>query len=815
MFQRTFSFFYIILLLGIANPIIAQNEVRDVNVENLTDEQIQRAIDEMNKRGLTLEQAAQLAKARGASQLQIDQMTERIRQIQSQGSGQQKPQSQTSSELTGLNALNAMMKDSLQQKDKLSGKKAHPEISEANKKIFGFQLFNREDLTFEPSVNIPVPADYVLGIGDEIVIEVWGASQQSDHLEIDSNGAVNISGIGPVKVAGLNYKTARDLIIKRLTAIYSDMAGANPGTFADITVNNPRAIKVNVIGEAIAPGTYTLPATASAFNALYLSGGPAENGSFREIKLMRDNKLFATIDVYDYLINANTSANVSLRNQDILFIPAYHKRVETAGAFKRNAIFELKEDESLNELLRYCGGFNEKAAASRLLITRFNNDQYQLVDVAREQYGDFQLKNGDLIRAEQVIDRFENRLTIEGAVFRPGSYALEKDMTLSGLIKKAGGLREDYYADRGMIIRLDNQLYPTTIPFKVDEVMQGKNDLPLQREDQIIITDIFSMGEKKTIRVYGEVIKPGQYEFRRNMTMKDLIFLSGGMTEAASESYVEVARRNSYEEAGNINNKMATLFQFQIDRNLSLEPGDADFKLEPFDQVYVRKAPSYEVQKTVFIKGEVKYPGEYSISSKDERISDLVNRAGGVTPSAFAEGAKLKRHLDKQLKEQMSIVKNMKESLDSTIRVDTTQVNAQLELRLNRILEEPGSSYDYFLKEGDEIFVPMKTEEIWVKGEVLNPIGLAWEKGRGLGYYINRSGGFSSDAKKGKAYVVYSNGTTQVTKRFIFRNYPDVKPGSQIIIPSKPERRPGSAGNWLAITSALSSLAIAAAAVFR
>ncbi|MEN6452760.1 MAG: SLBB domain-containing protein [Prolixibacteraceae bacterium] len=815
MFQRTFSFFYIILLLGIANPIMAQHEVRDVSVENLTDEQIQRAIDEMNKRGLTLEQAAQLAKARGASPLQIDQMTERIRQMQSQDSGQQKQKDQTSSELSGLNALNAMMKDSLQQKDKLSEKKAHLEISEANKKIFGFQLFNREDLTFEPSVNIPVPADYVLGIGDEIVIEVWGASQQSDHLEIDSNGAVNISGIGPVKVAGLNYKTARDLIIKRLTAIYSDMAGANPGTFADITVNNPRAIKVNVIGEAIAPGTYTLPATASAFNALYLSGGPAENGSFREIKLMRDNKLFATIDVYDYLINANTSANVSLRNQDILFIPAYHKRVETAGAFKRKAIFELKEDESLNELLKYCGGFNEKAAASRLLITRFNNDQYQLIDVARDRYGDFQLKNGDLIRAEQVIDRFENRLTIEGAVFRPGSYALDKDMTLSGLIKKAGGLREDYFSDRGMIIRLDNQLYPTTIPFNVDEVMQGKNDLPLQREDQIIITDIFSIGEKKTIRIYGEVIKPGQYEFRRNMTMKDLIFLSGGMTEAASESYVEVARRNSYEEAGNINNKMATLFQFQIDRNLSLKPGDADFKLQPFDQVYVRKAPSYEVQKTVFIKGEVKYPGEYSISSKDERISDLVKRAGGVTPSAFAEGAKLKRHLDKQLKEQMNIVKNMKESLDSTIRVDTTQINAQLELRLNRILEEPGSSYDYFLKEGDEIFVPMKTEEIWVKGEVLNPIGLAWEKGRGLGYYINRSGGFSSDAKKGKAYVVYSNGTTQVTRSFIFRNYPEVKPGSQIIIPSKPERRPGSAGNWLAITSALSSLAIAAAAVFR
>jgi protein involved in polysaccharide export with SLBB domain len=323
------------------------------------------------------------------------------------------------------------------------------------------------------------------------------------------------------------------------------------------------------------------------------------------------------------------------------------------------------------------------------------------------------------------------------------------------------------------------------------------------------------MGEKKTVRIYGEVIKPGQYEFRRNMTMKDLIFLSGGMTEAASESYVEVARRNSYEEAGSINSKMATLFQFNIDRNLELDLRDAGFKLEPFDQVYIRKAPSYDVQKTVFIKGEVKFPGEYSISSKEERISDLVKRAGGITPSAFAEGAKLKRNLDQQLREQIDIIKNMKKSLDSTIHVDTTQMNAQLELRLKSILEKPGSSYDYFLREGDEIFVPMKTEEIWVKGEVLNPLGLAWEKGRGLGYYINRSGGFSSDAKKGKAYVVYSNGTTQGTRSFIFRNYPEVKPGSQIIIPSKPERRPGSTGNWLAITSALSSLAIAAAALLR
>lgn len=811
MFNRILSLFFILFLFsGIVNQATAQHEITDVDVQALSDEQVQKVISEMDSRGLTLEEASELARARGASRQQIDQMTRRIREMQLKGTGLPNKEGPKS----GGSMSDPIRFEPGDTGDTLTQKK-DLKVSELNKKIFGFQLFNRENLTFEPSVNIPVPADYVLGIGDEIVIEVWGASQQSDYLEIDKNGAVNISGIGPVKVAGLNYKTARELILKRLTAIYSDMGGASPGTFADITINDPRAIQVHVIGEAIAPGTYTLPATASAFNALYLSGGPSENGSFREIKVMRDNKLFATIDVYDYLINAHTSANVSLRNQDILFIPSYHKRVETTGAFKRNAIFELKEDENLNDLLNYCGGFNEKAAASRLQLTRFNHDQYQLIDVGQDQYATVPLKNGDQVRAEQVIDRFENRLTIEGAVFRPGSYALDQDMTLSALIKKAGGLREDYFSGRGMIIRLDNQLYPTTIPFAVEEVMQGKNDLPLQREDQVIIRDIFNMGEKKTVRIYGEVIKPGQYEFHRNMTMKDLIFLSGGMTEAASESFVEVARRNTYEEAGNINSKMATLFQFNIGRKLELNGDDAGFKLEPFDQVYIRKAPSYESQKTVFIKGEVKYPGEYSISNKNERISDLVQRAGGITPYAFVEGAKLKRQANDQQKEQIDIIKNMKASLDSTIHIDTTLRHAQLELRLNSILRQPGTTDDYFLKEGDEIFIPMKTEEIWVNGEVLNPIGLAWQKGKGVGYYIERSGGFSAQAKKSKVYVVYSNGTSKVTKGILVRNFPEVKPGSQIIVPSKPERKPGRSGNWLAITSALSSLAIAAAAVFR
>ncbi|MEL7588449.1 MAG: SLBB domain-containing protein [Prolixibacteraceae bacterium] len=800
--MHTFKYFLLALLLVAVYPSFGQQQdVSGVNVENLSDEQIQKVAEEVKARGLTMEQAASLARARGASQLQIDQMMQRIRQMETVQPTEAIPPT-AEPDKNNLNYI-------------APSKKEKTPVSPKNKKLFGYQLFNQENLTFEPSVNIPVPTDYVLGIGDEVTIQVWGASQQTYNLQVGTNGAINIPGIGPVSIANQNFSSAKKTITNRLTSIYDGMNGSTPNTYADVTVNNPRSIKVNVIGEAIAPGTYTVPATASAFNVLYLSGGPNENGSFRDIRIMRNNKLLATVDVYDYLINGNAANNVSLRDQDILFIPTYQKRVETEGSFKRNAIFELREGENISQLLDFTGGFTEEASSSRLLLTRFANDQYQLKDIDKSHFGSLQLQNGDLIHAEKVIDRYENRLTIEGAVFRPGSYALEEGMTLSQLIKKAGGLREDYFANRGLIIRLDEKLFPTTLAFDLEEVMQGKNDPRLQREDQVVIHDIFSIGEKKSVRILGEVMKPGEFEFRKNMILKDLIFLAGGMTEAASESYIEVARRNSYEEAGTVGSKLATLYQFRIGRDLKLADENASFMLQPFDQVYVRRAPSYETQRTVSIRGEVQYPGEYSISDKNERISDLVKRAGGLTPTAFAAGAKLRRTIDQQAREQLEVIETLS---DSTIDIaaETEKGYADLELRLRDILNAPGHAYDYLLREGDEITVPTKTEEIWVNGEVLNPIGLAWENGRGIKYYINRAGGFSDNARKSRIYVIDTDGTTKVTKSFIVKNYPEVSPGSRIIVPAKPEKeKSDNIGRWLAITTAMSSLAIAFAAVFK
>ena len=777
-------------------------DIQSVQVDQLNDSQVQQIMQEIEARGLTIEQAATLAKARGASQLQIDQMLSRFRQLGS-SSIQTSSASENTFSITDSASFQVYTKEQLK------------EVSDLNKRIFGHQLFNADNLSFEPSMNISVPENYALGVGDQVQVNVWGSSQQTYVLTVNRNGTILIPDLGPILVSGKDFKQVRQLILKRLTAIYSDMGGSTPGTFADISINNIRPISVHVIGEAIAPGTYTVPATASAFNALYLSGGPNENGSFRNIKLIREDETLKVIDVYDYLINGNTEENILLRDQDILLIPSYEKRAELTGAFKRTGIFEVKDEESLDQLIRFAGGFGKGAYQKKLSVTRFSDKQHQLIDVYQDQFAGFGLQNGDSIHAGMVIERFQNRISIEGAVFRPGEYGLSEGMTLSQLIQKAEGIREDHYANRGLIIRLDDQLFPTTIAFDVDEVINGRSDIPLQREDQVFIHDIFNIGEEPFLNIFGEVMSPGKFDYSKNMTLRDLILLAGGFTEAASQSYIEVARRNNPEEAASISHKMVSLFQFSIDRKLELNREDQKFILQPFDHIYVRKAPSYFEQKTISIQGEVKYPGQYSIASKTERISDIIKRAGGLTPDAYAQGARLDRNTKSEMEENLELIKTMQQA-DSLSFIEQKVEISRLELKLSEIIKQPGSHYDYTLREGDKIYIPKKTDEIWVTGEVLNPIGQAWKKGKRLKYYINRSGGFSTNAKKGKVYIIYSDGTTEVTKSLLGRKYPRPMPGCQVVIPAKPIKAEGdNTTRWLSIASAFSSIAIAIAAVLK
>ena len=791
----------LVVFSGLSVKVTGQVNPSQINVNTLTDSQIRQIVDQVNSRGLTMEQASALARAQGATPDQVDQVLRRIQELRfAQGESISSPSS--------------TIVQSTESDREAFSIKTETVATAKSKRIFGFNLFNSDNLTFEPSINIPTPQNYVMGIGDELVINVWGASQNVYNLKVDQNGTVNIPDIGPVSLLGMSFEEGRNLLKRRLMSIYSGMSGAYPNTWAEVSLSNLRSIKVNVVGDVLVPGTYTLPATASVFNALYLSGGPGENGSFRNVQVIRDNKVIQTLDVYDFLLSGNTTGNIPLREQDIIFIPTYTKRIETTGSFKRRAIFELKENETLADLIRFAGGFNDEAYTSLVSIERITSTQRRISDVSSELFDSFLLQNGDKVNAGEILDRFDNRVTIQGAVFRPGTYELTQGLTLSGLIAKADGVRENVFSNRGLLLRLQEDLTPLNISFNVDDIINGREDILLKKEDVIVIRDINSLREEQTVRILGQVQDPGSFPYRDNMTLQDLVFLAKGFTEAASDSYIEVARRNSYEKASELSNEMVSLFRFEIDRELKMTNEVESFKLQPFDYVYVRRAPSYFTQRTVSIKGEVQFPGDYSISSKTERVSDLIRRAGGLTPEAFVNGAVLLRDPDnlKVIRAAMS-TSGEEELLSSSAK---NLLIPRLELRLDEILRSPGSIADYVLKEGDEIIIPEVVQEVRISGEILNPIGLAYEKGKSMKYYIDRTGGYSSKAHRKKVFIIYSDGTAAITRSFLIKKYPAVEPGSQIIVPEKPVKETGDqTAKWLGVASTMSSLTLAIAAVLR
>lgn len=771
-----------------------------IDVSSLSDKQIQSLMQQASAQGLSVDQAVQIAKAKGATQAQIDDLMKRVNNSKKTTTPGSTAKSEFSEVITDYAKTYSQKEDVV--------------FSEKLKRIFGHQLFNSKNLSFEPSLNIPMSNDYVLGVNDELTINVSGASQQTYQLTIDSNGSITIPNVGPVTLLGMPFDDARKLIKKRLTNIFRGMSGSSPNTWADVSISSLHSIKVNVVGEVMVPGTYTLPATASAFNALYLSGGPNENGSFRNIRVIRDNKVVKVIDVYEYLLKSDASSNIALRDQDVLMIPTYENRVDMAGNFKRPGLYELKKGEAMETLMEYSGGFASDAFKGSVSITRVNGAQKSMVDVKASDFATFLPETGDSINAGKVIDRYENRVSISGAIFRPGSYALTPGMKLSNLIANAQGLREDVYSNRGIIFRLSSDLTPATQAFMVSDIQSGLKDLDLQREDSVVIQDKVTMREKRFVKIYGEVQKIGEFEYNENMTIRDLIFMAGGLKESASESFIEISRRHDYETASKQTDKLVDLFTLKVTRDLKLVEDDRRFLLQPFDYIYIRKAPSYFEQKTVTIVGEVLYPGPYSIQSKDERVSDLLKRCGGLTTHAYVNGATLYRMPDKNAEMDTTILTDL--GVDSlAIKAAKQLINGRVELQLSKILKDPNSAFNYHLKEGDKIVIPEISEEVRVAGAILNPVGLAYEPYQRANYYINRAGGFSENANKRKVYVINSDGTTKVTKSFIFTSYPAVGPGGKIIVPEKDIKAKIETSMWLAIASTFASIAVAIAAIMR
>jgi protein involved in polysaccharide export with SLBB domain len=682
------------------------------------------------------------------------------------------------------------------------------------RKIFGTELFSNKNLTFEPNLHMPTPPNYRIAANDELLIDVYGYSEVQHQLKVTPDGYVRIPYLGPVYVNGLTMEEARVRITKQLSSIYGGIKTGN--TFVQVSLGNIRSIRVLLIGEIERPGTYSLPSLATVANALYVSGGPGENGSFRNIQVIRNGQTAATFDLYDFISRGDLTNNIVLQDQDIVKVNPYKTRVELLGEVKRPAIFEAKENESLQQILDYAGGYTDKAYREIIRANRINNREREVVNVPADQIASFQPRSGDQFFVDSILTRFTNRVTISGAVFHPGDYALEQGMTVGDLIRKADGVKEEAALTRGVIRRLQADYTPSMISFNVADAVEGRQNLVLQREDSVIVYSKIGLRELYQVKINGEVNQPGQYVYADSMQLEDLILIAGGLKDAASLKHVEISRRIR-NGADSSDTRMAIIQQFDINADLRNNPGAAAFGLQPFDEVMVRKAPSYMEQANMQIGGEVLYPGQYAINSKRERISDVIRRAGGLRPEAYPEGAVLLRKTfvnesdSAYLTNKLEVFYNKMQDSSDILRLKSAMERKEqlLGINLDLILKNPGSKYDLLLEEGDILKVPKKLQTVQVFGEIYFPKKVRFEKNIGFRDYIRGAGGFTTQALKRRSYIVYANGEVKNTRKVLFFNsYPKVKPGAEIYVPTKKERKGLSGQEAIGLASGLASVAL-------
>lgn len=678
------------------------------------------------------------------------------------------------------------------------------EKEETRRKLFGYTLFNDPAMatTFQPNDNIATPRNYIVGPGDQLNIRMYGYSEGDYTQKVSPEGNVHIAGqtgIGPIFVSGLSVEQAKARITSRMAVKFVGLRNSSYGsanTFLEVSLGSNRSIRVTVTGEAVRPGTYTLSSLSTAMNAIYQAGGPNELGSFRKVQLIRNNKVLATLDLYDYLLNGTQRNDFRLQDNDNIRFTTYISRVEITGTVKRNNIFEMLPGETFDRLLFYAGDFAANAYKGLVKVTRLTDRERKIMDVSAAEFKTFVMQDGDLVTVEQLLDRFENQVTIEGAVFRPGQYSLDQNKTLKQLIRTAEGLKGDAFTGRVTIIRTREDLAIESIPVNLANILSGSEpDLTLQREDQIIVTSRFDLAEQANISVQGEVNIPNEsIPFMANMTLNDALLRSGGLKESAAASLVEVVRRKKDADPKSPSAQVADIFRFNVNRDLSIGADENKFVLEPYDQIIVRRSPNYLVQTYASVEGEVIIPGAYPIRSKDQKISDLVQLAGGLTPQAYPEGATLVRTVKLSPEEINRRKRSVTELADdavaskSVIDIDTIGVNQpeSIGISLKKIMAKPGSAEDILVQEGDILRIPKLLETVRVQGEVLSPTTIKYRAGQTFQDYISQAGGFTSKSQRRKSFIVYANGSIDRTRKFMFFNvYPRVAPGSEVIIPKR------------------------------
>ncbi len=797
-----------LFLVFFSVTLLAQ-DIGNIDFENLTadqlsDAQIIQLYERIQDRGLTIAEVEAIALARGMSPSEVAKLRNRLNQLRTQGIGTQ-GQDLLSEDESRLrqNALTDLYEtDNSEAVDTLDF--LLEPVEEDTLIVFGEQIFSGKNLTFEPSLNIPTPKNYTLGAGDELIVDIWGAAENTYQLEISPEGTVQISNLGPISVSGLTIEEASARLIDRLSSLYSGLKPPKKDTFAQVTLGSIRSIKVSIVGEVERPGTYTLSSLATVFNALYAAGGPTDNGTYRSIKVLRDGKQFKEVDVYDFLVDGNLQNNIVLKDQDIIKVDPFINRVTVEGETKREGIFETKEGETFADLLEIVGGFNQNAYKKRVKVERVTDTERSIIEISLPEEANTVLRSGDKITIGKVLDRFRNRVQIKGAVFRPGYFQLEQNPTLYTLIQNAEGLTGDAFLDRAIVYRTNPDYTIKSIPVNLRKLFEAPEeyDLDLVKDDMVVISSIFELREEYTISISGEVNREGTFPYVEDMTLKDLLFQAKGFTEKAASYNIEIARRILDDGSGEIKNQLAEIFTIDLENGLAVVESVPEFRLMPYDQVFVRKSPSYEDQRLVTITGEVLFPGTYAISTRDFRLSDLIEKSGGLTEYAFPEGASLER------KPQEVSDMELEVNLEDSVTEQRTRSLNKVGIRLEEALRNPDGEQDLLLQEGDIINVPKRLETVQVRGEVLYPVNVRYDEGKKFKSYISSAGGFTDQANTKKAYVVYANGEVARTKKFLFfRNYPEVRPGAVVIIPPKEEKQRLSTAERITVMSTIVSLA--------
>jgi protein involved in polysaccharide export with SLBB domain len=856
------KFFALMILFFLVSLIVqaqSLSDIQNLKVDDLSNAQLEQLLKRAESSGLTVNQLEALARERGMPAVEAAKLRQRINELRTAASPQDGTGTIGSSRsLSGIQNQNLF--DSIRRSD------PYYDLTPFQKKIFGYKLFHNRELDFSPSLNLPTPQSYVIGSGDQLLLDVYGASQQSFDVTVTPEGRVFLPNIGPIQVGGSTIEAATSRIKTALGRIYSGLNGSTPNTFIQLRLGNIRSIKVSMVGELTKPGTYTLPSFATVFNGLFAAGGPNENGAFRNIQVYRDSRLVTSVDIYEFLSKGEQSSNITLQDNDVIIVPPVQARVEIIGPVRREGLFEVKPNEHLDDIYIYTGGFESSAYRDRVTVRRIEDNQRKVIDVPSEEFPSFSLEDGDEILIGEALDRFVNRVQVTGSVNRPGEYSFEDGkLTVKGLVEKAQGLKPEAFSTRATLYRTSTDLTLAAEPLDLKGILEGSaEDVVLENEDLLFIPSRYDIQEEYFVKISGEVNFPGAYPFASNMTIGDLILRSGGLLQSATNSSIEIARRVRDANSG----KIAEIKTLSIDPNLQLSSEERDQPLQPFDHVFIRRSPGFEREQLISIQGEVVYPGDFAIATSNERISDVIKRAGGLTQFAYPKGATLVRRtvyfkgpteeelreatlrqimenldpernrsineaeellfdrIDSKLsqKEQERIIKereqerlrifessNFRDTLfqDSTLNKVRFKEQDLVGIDLEKIMENPGSEEDLFLLEGDIIRIPKQLQTVRMVGEVLLPTTSRFDKKNNLKNYISKAGGFTEEARKSKTYVVYANGDAKRTHNFLGLNiYPELEPGAEIVVPKKPQRNRLGAAGWIGLASSLATLGI-------